>query len=100
MKILVLGGFGFLGQSINKVFQNSEYEIVNESRRTGCDILNAQSLREKIRRIGPDLIINAAAHVGSISYVTKYSADVCNDNSLMYVNLYKVIKNRTHLHYN
>jgi GDP-L-fucose synthase len=91
-KILILGGFGFLGKNINKVLKNSEYEVFNESKRTGCDLLDFQNLRDKIESIKPNYIINASAHVGSMDYVAKNCADVCHDNSLMYINLYRAVK--------
>jgi len=90
-KILILGGNGFLGKNLNNIFKHSEYRIYNESRQTGCDILDAKELVMKIEQISPDVIINAAAHVGSIAYVSKYTADVCNDNSQMYLNIFKAI---------
>lgn len=90
-KILILGGYGFLGKHLNNVFKKSNYEIFNESRRTGCDILNLDVLTTIIKNISPDIIINAAAHVGSINYVTSNSADVCHDNSMMYINIFKAI---------
>jgi GDP-L-fucose synthase len=90
-KILILGGFGFLGKNLNNEFTNSNFIIFNESRRTGCDLTNFNSVKEKISKINPDIIINAAAHVGSINYVSKFCADVASDNTLMYVNLYKVL---------
>lgn len=90
-KILILGGHGFMGKNLNQVFQNSNYQIFNESRRTYCDMTQLNELINKIQEIQPNIIINAAAHVGSISYVTNYAADVCVDNSLMYINLYKAV---------
>jgi GDP-L-fucose synthase len=90
-KILVLGGFGFLGKNINKVLDTGKYQVFNQSRRSGCDILNIDNLISVISDINPDYIINAAAHVGSINYVTKYAADVCHDNTMMYINIFKAI---------
>ena len=92
-KILILGGFGFMGKNLNEVFKNSSYQIFNESRRTNCDMSNLNQLVDTIKRIQPNIIINAAAHVGSIAYVTKYAGDVVRDNSLMYINLYEAVKN-------
>lgn len=90
-KILILGGYGFMGKNLNEVFKNSQYEIFNESRRTGCDMTNLNQLVSIINKTQPDIIINAAAHVGSISYVTNYAGNVVRDNSLMYLNLYEAV---------
>lgn len=92
-KILILGGYGFLGKNLNKVFENSGYSIFNESRRTNCNILDYLQFESKVKEINPDYIINAAAHVGSIAYVSSNSADVCFDNTQMYLNIFKAIKN-------
>ena len=91
-KILILGGFGFLGKNLNNEFSNTNYQIYNESRKTNCDMLNYENLFEKIKSINPDVIIHSAAHVGSISYVSNFAADVVHDNTLMYINLYKAVK--------
>lgn len=90
-KILILGGFGFMGKNLNEVFKDSGYEIFNESRRTDCDMTNYLQLKGKIQRISPDIIIHAAAHVGSIMYVSNNSAQVVHDNTLMYINLFKAV---------
>ena len=90
-KILILGGFGFMGKNLNEVFKDSGYEIFNESRRTDCDMTNYSQLKGKIQRINPDIIIHAAAHVGSIMYVSNNSAQVVHDNTLMYINLFKAV---------
>ena len=91
-KILILGGFGFLGKNLNETFKSSNYEVINESRTTGFDLTDLDLCISKIKQINPDIIIHSAAHVGSISYVSKYSADVVHDNTLMYINLYKAVK--------
>jgi GDP-L-fucose synthase len=91
-KILILGGYGFMGRNINAIFANDDrYEIHNESRRTNCDIMNLSQLRIILKFHEPDIIIYAAANVGSINYVTKFAADVIYDNSQMYLNLYNAI---------
>ena len=50
-KILILGGFGFMGKNLNEVFKNSSYQIFNESRRTNCDMGNLNQLVDTINRI-------------------------------------------------
>lgn len=91
-KILILGGYGFLGKNLNKVFEKSKYQIFNESRRTNCDILDYINFEERLKDINPDYIINAAAHVGSMMYVSNYAAEVCHDNTLMYLNIFKAVQ--------
>lgn len=90
-RILILGGFGFMGRNLNKVFTGSDYTLFNESRQTGCDILDISQLIAAIRRTNPQYIINAAAHVGSIHYVSEYPAEICSDNIQMYLNIFKAI---------
>jgi len=90
-KILVLGGHGFMGKNIQDVFKNSQHTLFYESRRTGFDLDNFSITCEKLNDIKPDIIIYAAAHVGSIGYVSKFSADIINDNAQMYLNLYKAV---------
>jgi GDP-L-fucose synthase len=91
-RILILGGFGFMGKNSNTIFnKDNKYEIINESRRTKCDITNLSQFKLKIKDINPDIIINAAANVGSLNYLTTYAADVINDNSQIYLNLYKAV---------
>lgn len=91
-RILILGGHGFLGQNLSKVFETSNHQIFLESRRTGCDILNYDKFLGVVKDINPDIIINAAAHVGGVGYVSKISAEVCSDNTLMFINIFKCIK--------
>jgi GDP-L-fucose synthase len=91
-RILILGGFGFMGQNLNAIFaDDNKYEIFNESRKTGCDMADLNKLTWKIKKIDPDIIIYAAAHVGSISYVTEHAAEVVSNNSQMYINLYTAV---------
>jgi GDP-L-fucose synthase len=93
-RILILGGFGFMGTNLNNLFANDDrYTIFNESRRTGCDITDLHRLQWKIKKINPDIIVHAAANIGSIEYVMNYSANIMHDNSQMYLNLYKAICN-------
>ena len=91
-RILILGGNGFLGKNLNKIFGNRNYKIYNESRRTDCNILDYAEFVKRVNDINPDYIINAAANVGSIVYVSHNAADVCNDNTQMYLNIFKAIQ--------
>jgi GDP-L-fucose synthase len=90
-RILILGGEGFLGKNLNQSFAGLGFDIFNESRRSGCDLTSYSSTEDCLRRTVPDVIIHAAAHVGSIGYVGDNCATVVHDNTLMYINLYKSI---------
>jgi GDP-L-fucose synthase len=92
-KILVLGGNGFMGKNLQEVFSGSKYEMHYLSRRDGLDITDEFLLTDTLKQIKPNIIIHAAAHVGSIKYVSENAADVVNDNTEMYLNLYKCVKN-------
>lgn len=82
-----------MGKNIKEEFSNSSYIMYYESRKTGLDLCNYEITFKKIKEINPDIIIHAAAHVGSIGYVSKYSASVIDDNTQMYLNLYKAVAN-------
>lgn len=93
-KILVLGGHGFMGKNIQEQFDGDEkYKMFYLSRIDGVDVTSEDILTDTIKRIRPNIIINAAAHVGSISYVSRKAADVVSDNTQMYVTLYKSVNN-------
>jgi GDP-L-fucose synthase len=89
-KVLILGGYGFLGQNLNEIFDSDEnYLIKNVSRRTGVDLLDYYTTKVTIHDFDPDIIINAAAHVGSMKYVSEHAAEVINDNVQMSLNIYR-----------
>ena len=91
-KILVLGGHGFMGKNLQEIFKDDEkYQMFYISRRDGFDITKEDELYKLLEQTNPDIIIHAAANVGSIGYVSKYCSDVIHDNTLMYLTLYKCV---------
>ncbi len=92
MKIVVLGGTGFVGESVVEELTLSDYRPISLSRRNGLDLMNLEKSRQKIYEIKPDVIINCAANVGSLHYVTEFAADVIHDNSQMILNIYRIVK--------
>ncbi|MEM4272646.1 MAG: NAD-dependent epimerase/dehydratase family protein [Candidatus Bilamarchaeaceae archaeon] len=89
MKVLVLGGNGFVGKHVVELLKSKKYEAVPLSRRNGLDLTSFDSVEENFSRVKPDAIINCAAHVGSLHYVTAQAADVVRDNLQMSLNIYK-----------
>lgn len=90
-KILVFGGHGFLGKNLKIEFKSDDNEVYYVSRKDNIDLTNEKNVMDILKKINPDIIIHAAAHVGSINYVSKHSCEVIYDNSQMYLNLYKCI---------
>lgn len=91
VKVIVLGGEGFLGSHVMCLLKEKGYDPITLSRRNGVDARNYECLFETLKKICPDVIINCAAHVGSVHYAMKFSADMITDNILIITNLYKAI---------
>ena len=88
MAILLLGATGFVGQNISKVFDDHGIPLLKSSKSEGLDLLNLQNVVDFFKSEDIDYIINCAAHVGSLNYVSQHAADVIKDNSRMLLNLY------------
>ncbi len=92
MKILILGGHGFVGKNVVEILKDSEHKIFPLSRRDGLDLTNYDLTKKYFSEIKPDVIIDCAAHVGSLHYVTEFAADIVDDNTQMILNLYRAVK--------
>jgi GDP-L-fucose synthase len=91
-KILVLGGHGFIGASLVKALQSFKYGAIALSRKDGLDLSSYERTRKYIRLYQPDVIVNLAAHVGGLPYVSKRHGTIFADNSQMALNLYRVVQ--------
>ena len=89
MKVIVLGGTGFVGQNVCDVLKENNIETYIFSKSTKFNLLfiKAYDFHDKIFK-NADYIINCAADVGSLNYVTDKAADVFYNNSKMILNLY------------
>ena len=92
MKILVLGGRGFVGKSVCELLKGTKHKVSSLSRADGLDLTNYAATLKKLSEVKPEAIINCAAHVGSLHYVTQYAADVVNDNMRIVLNIYQAAK--------
>jgi GDP-L-fucose synthase len=89
--ILVLGGTGFVGKNVVEILREARLPCASASRAEGTDLRELQAARELLRHHRPGFIINCAAHVGSLNYVTKQAADVVSDNSRMILTMYEAV---------
>lgn len=82
-----------MGQHVMKALKDrGETEIFSFSRREGVDIADFKNFSEKLKEVNPDVIINCAAHVGSVHYALEYSADMIRDNMQIVLNIYEGVK--------
>lgn len=89
MNILVLGGHGFVGRNVVEILRNSNYKVLPLSRREGLDLTNYNTTKKYFKDVDPKIIINCAAKVGSLNYVTQEAAEVFDVNMRMLLNIYK-----------
>ena len=89
MKVVLFGANGFVGQNVSEVLRENGVEPVESSLSTGLDLRDTLAVTEFLRKHRPDFIINCAAHVGSLNYVTEQAATVIADNSRMILGMYE-----------
>lgn len=91
MSILVLGGTGFVGKNICDCLLESQIAYRMISLSTGVDLRNKDDLLTLLEQDPPDIIINCAAHVGSLNYVTQQAANIIVDNSKIILSVYEAV---------
>ncbi len=91
MTVLILGGDGFVGSNVNLVLTEKGFNCIIASRKTGYDLRNLDQVITLYRNTNPDIIINCAAHVGSLNYVTQMAAEVALDNTKMILAIYEAL---------
>jgi GDP-L-fucose synthase len=90
--VAVAGGTGFLGRHVVRLARESGYQVHSLSRREGCDLGDLPAFTARLRELNPEVIINCAAHVGSVHYVTRHAAEVVHDNLQIILNLYRGVQ--------
>lgn len=90
-RIAVLGGTGFVGRNVLAALERSGGECFSASRREGVDLRDPAQARTFLAACRPDVVVNCAAHVGSLNYVTQEAANVVSDNSRLILSIYEAI---------
>ncbi len=91
MKVLLLGHTGFVGTNVAKALKDNNISFDAASAATGIDLRKEEDCLTLFKKTKPDFIINCAAHVGSLNYVTEKAATVIHDNTLMLLSTYQAI---------
>ena len=86
-KILLLGATGFVGRNVARFLKNENVEFTASSLSMGTDLRDLSQTTSLLKKTDPDIIINCAAHVGSLNYVTEKAGTVVLDNSRMLLNM-------------
>jgi len=92
-KILLLGATGFVGRNVARFLKNENVEFTASSLSMGTDLRDLSQTTSLLKKTDPDIIINCAAHVGSLNYVTEKAGTVVLDNSRMLLNMYEATAN-------
>ncbi len=90
-KVVLLGANGFVGSNVSKELTRNNIAFSSISKSEGVDLRNYDKTLEAFRNLNPDIIINCAAHVGSLNYVTQQAATIFTDNAKMILNMYESV---------
>ena len=90
-QVLVLGGSGFVGRNVIAALEKRNIPSTSASRSQGTDLRDASQALRLLEATRPRFIVNCAAHVGSLHYVTRQAAEVVADNTRMILNLYEAV---------
>lgn len=90
MKIILLGATGFVGANVAKVLKTHEINFTSLTS-VNIDLRDVAATTKAFESIMPDMVINCAAHVGSLNYVTQQAATIITDNAKMIMAMYEAI---------
>lgn len=91
MSVLVLGATGFVGKNVCECLKENNFEFIEISRSKGTELKDVDEVIQILKTTQPAFIVNCAAHVGSLNYVTQQAADVVTDNAKMIMAMYEAI---------
>ena len=94
MRVLVLGGHGFAGRSVVAKLLEAGHVVVAASRQDGLDLTSLDQTLAWFSAQKPEVIVNCAALVGSLNFVTERAAEVVDTNLRMLTNIYRALAER------
>ena len=90
-KVVVFGHKGFAGRNVMRELRRHNVAIVGASLSSGLDLRDEASTMVFLSQHQPTHILNCAAHVGSLNYVTEQAATIITDNSRMVLGMYGAV---------
>lgn len=89
-RVAILGGTGFAGRNVRNQLEAVGSTVGVFSRTTGVELMDLPATWRALDQFRPDYIVNCAALVGSVNYVTDFAADVVDVNMRIILNIYKI----------
>jgi len=91
-RVAVLGGTGFAGKNVCDALNAGDLKYESFNRGNGCDLLDLGVATALLKEYDPMYIVNCAAEVGSLNYVSERAADIVDVNIRMIANLYTIVE--------
>ena len=91
MKVVLLGATGFAGRNVAELLREKGVEPIETSLQLGLDLRDVAATTDFLAKHRPDFVVNCAAHVGSLNYVTELAATVIGDNARMILSMYEAV---------
>ncbi len=90
-EVVLLGSSGFVGRNVARILERERIPFVGASRSSGIDLRTPEMLRKLLAEKKPAFLVNCAAHVGSLNYVTQQAAQIISENARMILALYEAV---------
>ncbi len=91
MNVLVLGG-GFMAKTMQSVLSELGHNVNLTGGKNMVDLRDKRLTKSVVAAMRPDAVVNAAAHVGSLNYVTDRAAEVCSDNASILCSVFDAVR--------
>ncbi len=80
MKLLIIGGTGFIGKNLKKYFEKKkDFEVYTPTRQE-LDLFDETSCLEYVKNLKPDLVIHSAVDITSVENTLKVFFNIYNAN--------------------
>ena len=86
MVVLIAGSTGLVGSALTEVFTASGHEVIGLNRSV-VDLLDLEATKSFIKRVKPELLVDAAAKVGGITANNTLPVEFLSDNIRIQSNL-------------